>query len=262
MVRSKSMKELKRIFVVGHPAVGKAYFAKHLAEKIGYKFIDADMGLEHRIGLGIKDILGYEGVKHYTHIQEKIFESLSQQSGIVVGLDCYIGNTPIIKEYLKNAYVVFLKTTVETQLRRCGSRHDTLTSEQNYEDVLKSLQYERNDFYKGVSDITLHADNGDIDRHVDAILSHLKQNEIMLLEPLGLTDRELVFFKYNTDILVRISEQQAICLKHLSQGKSAKEIARKMDLSYRTVEVYIAQLKEKLECDSSKDLISLYLSKH
>ena len=84
----------------------------------------------------------------------------------------------------------------------------------------------------------------------------------MLLEPLGLTDRELVFFKHNTDIPVRISEQQAICLKHLSQGKSAKEIAREMDISYRTVEVYIAQLKEKLECDSSKDLISLYLSKH
>ncbi|WP_419421496.1 helix-turn-helix transcriptional regulator (plasmid) [Legionella sp. D16C41] len=80
--------------------------------------------------------------------------------------------------------------------------------------------------------------------------------------PEEILDKERVYFKYNTDTPVRISEQQAISLKYLSRGKTAKEIAREMGISYRTVEVYIAQLKEKLECDSSKELISIYLSKH
>lgn len=256
------MKELKRIFVIGHPAAGKAYFSQHLAERLGYQFVDADLGLEHIIGLTIKDILGQAGLEQYERTQETIFDSLSKRSGVVVGLDCHIGNTPRIQEHLKNACVVFLRTTLETQLRRCGSRHEPLASNQNYEEVLKKIQDERNDFYNEISDIVLYADDGDIDRHIDAILVHLKKNKIKLFKPVGLTEKELVFFKHNTDIPVRISVQQAICLKHLSKGRSAKEMAREMDISYRTVEVYIAQLKEKLECDSSKELISLYLSKH
>ncbi|WP_019216060.1 shikimate kinase [Legionella tunisiensis] len=256
------MKELKRIFVIGHPAAGKAYFSKSLADRLGYQFVDADMGLEHRIGLTIKEILGQAGLEQYERVQETIFDSLSKRSGVVVGLDCYVGNTPKIRNNLKNACVVFLKTTLETQIRRCGSRHEPLTTDQNYEDVLKTLHDDRNDYYYEISNVILSADDGDVDKHIDTVIAYLKKNEFTLIKPAGLTDREVVFFKYKTDIPVRISEQQAICLKHLSKGQSAKEIAREMDISYRTVEVYIAQLKEKLECDSSKDLINLYLSKH
>ncbi|KTD63471.1 shikimate kinase [Legionella shakespearei] len=256
------MKELKRIFVVGHPAAGKAYFSKHLAERLGYKFVDADMGLEHRIGLTISEILGQAGLKQYEHTQEVIFDSLSKQSGIVVGLDCHVGNTLKIQEYLKNACVVFIKTTLETQIRRGGSQHVPLTNVHNIEDVLKTLHDERNEYYNQISDIVLSTDDGNVDNHIDIVMAFLKQNGFTLVDPGELADRELVYFKYNTDIPVRISEQQAISLKHLSKGKTAKEIAREMNISYRTVEVYIAQLKEKLECDSSKDLISIYLFKH
>lgn len=255
------MKELKRIFVIGHPAVGKAYFAKNLADRLGYQFVDADMGLEHRIGLTIKEILGQAGLEHFERSQETIFGSLSKKSGVVVGLDCHVGKTPKIRECLKNACVVFIKTTLETQIRRSGSR-EPLISDQNYEDLFKTLHDNRDDFYNEISNVVLSADDGDVDRHIDVVLDYLKQNAFTLVKPTGLTDKELVFFKYNTDIPVCISEQQAICLKHLSKGQSAKEIAREMDISYRTVEVYIAQLKERLECDSSKDLIGLYLSKH
>ncbi|WP_133130566.1 shikimate kinase [Legionella yabuuchiae] len=256
------MKKLKRIFVIGHPAVGKAYFAKHLADRLGYQFVDADMGLEHRIGLTLGEILGQAGLEHYERSQEIIFDSLSKRSGVVVGLDCHIGKTPKIRECLKSACVVFLKTALETQIRRCGSRHEPLISDQNYEEVLKTLHHDRNDYYNEISNVVLSSDDGDVERLIDVVLDYLKQNEFILDKPTGLTDKDLVFFKFKNDTFVRISEQQAICLKYLSKGLSAKEIAREMDISYRTVEVYIAQLKEKLECDSSKDLISLYLSKH
>lgn len=256
------MKKAERVYIVGHPAAGKAYFSQYLADKLGYHFIDADMGLEHRFGLNLKEILGREGLLHYGKTQERLFDDLAKRSAIVVGLDCYLSQSPAIIEHLKNACVVFLKTSIETQLRRCGSRHEPLISEYNYEQVLRGLHTERNDFYHQISDIVLHADDGNIDRHVEAISTYFKKNDIGLLPPTGLSDKDLVFFKNNTDIPVRVSEQQALCLKHLSKGMSAKEIARVLNISYRTVEVYLAQLKEKLECDSSKELISLYLSKH
>ncbi len=256
------MKALKHIYVIGHPAAGKAYFSKVLAEKLGYQFVNADMALEHRIGLPLKDIIGVEGLKHYAHTQERILHEVSTRHGVVVGMDGFISDSNTVLEPLKNGLVIFLKTTLETQLRRCGSRHDTLINEQNYADVLKSLQDERNDFYHDISDLVIHADDGEIDRHIDVVLQYIKQHDLTVVEGLGLTDRALVFFKYNTDIPVRVSEQQAICLKYLSKGQSAKEIAREMEISHRTVEVYIAQLKERLECDSIKHLISLYLARH
>ncbi|WP_419421497.1 shikimate kinase (plasmid) [Legionella sp. D16C41] len=147
------MKKLNRIFVVGHPASGKAYFGKYLAERLGYKFIDADIGLELKIGLTIKEILSQAGLKQYESTQEIIFDSLSKKSGIVVGLDCYLGNTPRILEHLKNACVVFLQVTLQTQIRRGSNQYEPLTTEYNFEDMLQSLHHERDNYYNQISDI-------------------------------------------------------------------------------------------------------------
>ncbi|QEY51611.1 LuxR family transcriptional regulator [Legionella longbeachae] len=253
------MNELRRIYILGHPAAGKAFFSKSLADTLGYQFIDADMGLEHKVGLSIKEILGQSGLEHYERTQESILDALSKRSGIVVGLDCYIGNTPKVREYLNNGCVIFLNTSVQTQIRRSGTC-EPLIGDKYYEDLFSTLHADRDDYYNQISDFVLLADEGDVNKHIHLVINYLKKNEFNLAKPVALTDKELIYFKYNTDIPIRISEQQAICLKYLSKGKTAKEIGREMNISYRTVEVYIAQLKEKLGCDSSKELINIYLS--
>ena len=253
---------LNRIFVIGHPAAGKALFSKYLAETLGYQFIDTDFGLEHKIGLPIDEILGQTGLTHYESAQEKILHNLSQKQGIVVGLDCHITDTSTVRSMLKNGLVIFLKTTLETQIRRCGSRHETLIAPQHYAQLMQSLQEIRTPLYSELSDLTIMADDGDIDAHIKTVSIYLQQHNMKVLPSDKPTARERTFFKNNTDIPVTISEQQLNCLKLLAKGLAAKEIAREMDISHRTVEVYLAQIKEKLACDSSKELISLYLSKH
>ena len=57
---------------------------------------------------------------------------------------------------------------------------------------------------------------------------------------------------------VELSEQQAIYLKLLAQGNTAKEITREAHVSYRTVEGMIAKLMDSLGCSSSKELIALF----
>ncbi|WP_255411089.1 LuxR C-terminal-related transcriptional regulator [Legionella sp. km772] len=73
-----------------------------------------------------------------------------------------------------------------------------------------------------------------------------------------LEDRDSVLFHKLRHTPVRLSEQQASYLKLLSQGKTAKEIAREMKVSYRTVEGMIAIMIDSLGCSSSKELIALY----
>ena len=56
----------------------------------------------------------------------------------------------------------------------------------------------------------------------------------------------------NLHMPVYLSTKQAKCLTLLIQGKSAKEIAIKMKLSYRTIEHYIEKIRNQLGCSSTK----------
>ena len=73
---------------------------------------------------------------------------------------------------------------------------------------------------------------------------------------------DLKFFHKTLHTSVQLGVQQALSLKYLAQGLSAKEIAREMNISFRTVEGTLAKVMELLGCSSSKELIALYHAKH
>lgn len=56
---------------------------------------------------------------------------------------------------------------------------------------------------------------------------------------------------------VSISSQEYHCLAFLMQNQSIKEIAQRMHLSPRTVETYLNNLKNKLHCQTSSELVKL-----
>lgn len=56
-------------------------------------------------------------------------------------------------------------------------------------------------------------------------------------------------------LLATLSSQERECLKHLLQGKTAKETASLMNLSFRTVEYYFENVKNKLQCFYKRELI-------
>jgi len=60
------------------------------------------------------------------------------------------------------------------------------------------------------------------------------------------------------NIPVYLSSQQTKCLLLLTQGKSAKEISIEMQLSSRTVEHYLENVRKQLGCRSNKELIAKY----
>jgi DNA-binding CsgD family transcriptional regulator len=57
---------------------------------------------------------------------------------------------------------------------------------------------------------------------------------------------------------VHLSNQQARCLLLSIQGKSAKKIALEMQLSHRTVEHYLENIRRQLGCSSMRELIASY----
>ncbi len=57
----------------------------------------------------------------------------------------------------------------------------------------------------------------------------------------------------------KLTMRQLDCLYHLVKGCSIKQIAKELSLSPRTVEHYIDAIKQKLNCESRVELISLAL---
>jgi DNA-binding CsgD family transcriptional regulator/predicted ester cyclase len=61
-----------------------------------------------------------------------------------------------------------------------------------------------------------------------------------------------------------LSHQERECMRYLLQGKTAKETALRMKLSFRTIEYYFENIKDKLVCFRKKDLFTYarLLEKH
>jgi DNA-binding CsgD family transcriptional regulator len=57
---------------------------------------------------------------------------------------------------------------------------------------------------------------------------------------------------------ILISKREAECVLHLSANKTIKEIARSMDISPRTVESYLDNVKKKSNCSNKAELVNLF----
>lgn len=253
--------QYKRIFIIGHPGSGKALLAKTLAEHLGWRFINADFGLEFHIGRHLTDIIGKEGNNNFHQVQTEIFSSLIKEENIVVNTDASTVCSSNICNLLYSEFVVYLKVDKAIQLERL-LRNPTplLLSDADIETFLNKLHEKRDNLYDKNCKLTIDGNNNDLNNHVEIILEAIGA-DINTSSEITLDNKDLIIFHKTLHTPVHLTDQQAACLKLLSQGKTSKEIARELNISYRTVEGYLAKIMESLDCSSSKEMIALYLSK-
>lgn len=256
------MSHYNRIFIIGQPGAGKALLAKTLAEKLSWEFIDADLGLEFRIGRTIDEIMGSAGVKRFHDCQTEIIASLLNKENIVVTTDASIVDHAETGQLLPNEFVVFLQVSLPVQLERL-TRNPLPLLKTDLNNFLISLHVKRDKLYEHIANLSIDSSDSELEKHVQTVVDSILQNqdtEQRTKKP-PLEAKDLSFFHKQTHNLVHLTEQQARCLKLLAQGKSSKEIARDLHLSHRTIDWNLAKIMETLGCSSSKELIALYHEK-
>jgi len=256
------MGHIKRIFIVGHPGAGKALLAKALAEKLGWQFINADFGLEFRIGRKLLEIIGKEGDKKFHECENEILLSLFNKENIVVTTDASIICGDENRQFLSSEFTVYLKVNIDTQIVRAARNLDSLLSMDDLKLFLNKLHDERDHLYDEVASFAISSDDNALEEHVSKIIDTIlnSDSDIKRSKRLSLDKKDLTIFHKKLHTPISLSEQQAICLKLLAQGKTSKEIAREIHISHRTVEGHIKKMMEMLGCTTSKELISLYYS--
>lgn len=58
-----------------------------------------------------------------------------------------------------------------------------------------------------------------------------------------------------------LSAREQECIRYFLQGKTAKETASALGISYRTIEEYFTNIKKKLGCKSKRDLLNIFVKK-
>ncbi|MBX3710112.1 MAG: shikimate kinase [Gammaproteobacteria bacterium] len=252
-----------RIFIIGHPGAGKALLAKTLAEKLGWKFIDADLGLEFHIGRTVKEILG-RGEDEFYHCQSEILTEQIKKENIVVTTDASIICNEKLRQLLSTEFVVYLQVSTSIQMERTSRNPAPLLLVTDMKIFLDKLHHERDDLYSESANVTINSDDSALEEHVSSIIKIISNDQFIGVtnKQVQIDERDLILFHKKAHTPTRISDQQAICIKLLAQGKTSKEIAKEINISYRTVEGHIANAMELLGCASSKELIALYHDKH
>lgn len=256
------MKQAQRIFIVGHHGAGKGLLAKTVAQSLGWQFVDADLGLESHIGRHVYEILGEQGQIAFYDCQFDILTSLCAQEYIVVTTDSSVVCAEKNRQLLRNEMTVWLDVSTPIQIERTLRNAANLLPIPSLENFFDQLHEERDSLYNEVAKLPVHGDDGKLEDHTNYIVKSIFGNEIPSTTlKTTLEKKDFILFHRQFHTPVHLSEQQAIYLKLLAQGKAAKEIAREIDVSYRTVEGTIAKLMESLGCTSSKELIALYHEK-
>jgi len=86
-------------------------------------------------------------------------------------------------------------------------------------------------------------------------LANYHQNELLIA---NLVESPPEIMHAETQKSIYLSHQQNICLSLLFKGLTAKQIADKMALSFRTVQHYLERIRKTLGCKTTKELILKY----
>ncbi|MDI9819324.1 MULTISPECIES: shikimate kinase [unclassified Legionella] len=168
------MNKFKRIFIVGHSGAGKGVLGQALAEKLGWKYIDADFALAPSIGRKLSEIIGNKGEEVFHHTLTEILSNQRQQENIVVITDDSIVCHEKNRELLSSEFTVHLQVSSSVQLERL-SHNRPLLPVSDYEAFLAILRKERDDLYKSVASFSLSSDNGAINDHVMRIIKAMEE---------------------------------------------------------------------------------------
>ena len=156
---------------------GKTTVGKQLAKRTRMDFVDSDHMIEDRCGVSISTIFDIEGEDGFRKREAKMLQELCACSGVVLAT----GGGAIATEenrilLRKSGYVIYLKTSIETQLARTQKNQNRpLLENVDAEHKLTELMQERGALYEQEADLVVTSGERVVSKVVEEIMQALEK---------------------------------------------------------------------------------------
>ncbi|GHA19999.1 shikimate kinase [Arenicella chitinivorans] len=167
---------MQNLILIGPMGSGKTTVGKQLAKRMRMDFVDSDHMIEERCGVSISTIFDIEGEDGFRKRETKMLTELCERNGIVLAT----GGGAVISEenriLLRKGYVIYLKTSIETQLARTQKNQNRpLLENVDAETKLEELMEERGRLYEQEADLIVMSGDRIVSKVVDEITEALEQ---------------------------------------------------------------------------------------
>lgn len=164
------------ISLVGMPGGGKSTVGRHLARRLGWRFVDSDHQIEQRIGCSIREFFDREGEAAFREIEEETIERLTGQARTVIAT----GGGAVLREANRRrlhdgSTVIYLRSSPEELFRRL--RRDTQRPLLQVRDPLaklRELYVQRDGLYRKTAHFVLETGRPSVPTLVNMILMQLE----------------------------------------------------------------------------------------
>ena len=167
-----------RLIIIGPMASGKSVVGKKLSKRLDIDFYDTDEEIVKKTGVTISQIFDIEGEDKFRSREMNIFSNLIKKDGCVISTGGGIVLKEENRELLKKGTVLYLKTSIQTQLERTmnDKERPLLRGKENKEVTLRNMAKLRNPLYEKSSNYIIEeTDNSN--QTVDNIIKQLNESK-------------------------------------------------------------------------------------
>ena len=167
-----------RLIIIGPMASGKSVVGKKLSKRLDIDFYDTDEEIVKKTGVTISHIFDIEGEDKFRSREMNIFSDLIKKDDCVISTGGGIVLKQENRELLKKGTVLYLKTSIQTQLERTmnDKERPLLRGKENKEVTLRRMAELRNPLYEKSSNYIIEeTDNSN--QTVDNIIKHLNESK-------------------------------------------------------------------------------------
>ena len=161
---------MQNIILIGPMGSGKTTVGRQLSKRLRMDFVDSDHMIEERCGVSIATIFYIEGEDGFRIRETKMLKELCERNGTVLAT----GGGAIVSEenriLLRKGYVVYLKTSIETQLARTQKNQNRpLLENVDAQEKLEELMRDRGKLYEQEADLTVTSGDRVVSKVVEEI---------------------------------------------------------------------------------------------
>lgn len=162
---------IRRIALTGFMGSGKSTVGPLLAEKLGWRFVDADDAIVARTGMPISDFFAKHGEAAFRELEHTVISQLASGDSLVLALGGGAIEHAVTRDVLLTApgtLLVHLEVALNTTLTRCRGTEDTRPILADQENLAR--RYERRLPLYREAHITLAVDSLSPEQVVCAVL--------------------------------------------------------------------------------------------